>query len=68
MGFLLPQRRLLGNTFRDHSIFMERQDLRGEIRRSEVGGLVIFEYLSKPIVIYVRFWSRIFAQSLPTVV
>ena len=36
MASLLPQRRLLGNTFRDHSIFIERQDLRGEIRRSEV--------------------------------
>lgn len=34
MGFLLPQRRLLRNTFRDHSIFIERQDPRGEIRRS----------------------------------
>ena len=34
MGSLLPQRRLLGNTSRDHSIFIERQDLRGEIRRS----------------------------------
>jgi hypothetical protein len=36
MGFLLPQRRLLGNTFRDHSIFIEGQDLPGEIRRSEI--------------------------------
>jgi hypothetical protein len=36
MGFLLPQRRPLGNTFRDHSIFIERQDLPGEIRRSEI--------------------------------
>jgi hypothetical protein len=36
MGFLLPQRRLLGNTFRDHSIFIEGQDLPGEIRRSEL--------------------------------
>jgi hypothetical protein len=35
MGFLLPQRRPLGNTFRDHSIFIERQDLPGEIRRSD---------------------------------
>src|SRR5208282_4446125 len=39
MGSLLPQRRLLGNTFRDHSIFIERQDLRGEIRRSEASPL-----------------------------
>ena len=41
MGSLLPQRRLLGNTFRDHSIFIERQDLRGEIRRSDTSRQIL---------------------------
>jgi hypothetical protein len=49
MGFLLPQRSPLGNTFRDHSIFIEQQDLRGEIRRSERMSLYVPEDLAPEV-------------------